>query len=561
MVNADNIWQGIVEGLSRSKRGLTILEESGEIRYTPSELKAAAERAGVGLMRAGVKPGDRVGILAQTAPSTILGILGCFAAGAVAVPLPLPMRAVDPEAFIEQTVLRLEKVGAELVVLPGELVSMVGDMGERVKLLAAEELPVDGALPPTPAGREDIAIVQFTSGSTSEPRGVVLTHGNVNANSRAIAATVGVHPEDTVVSWLPLYHDMGLIGFLITALNCGTSLVIMPPQRFTADPSLWLQAMSDHKATLTGGPNFGFALASRVLLSGRAEGMDLSSLRLALNGAEPVDPGVLDGLIEAGEPYGLKPEVPYPVYGLAEATLAVTFPPPGRRYVIDHVSRTAVQEGDFAAPSIPGKEDTQAFVSLGKPLPGVEVSIVRSDGRKADEREVGEVCIQAPSVMQGYWGDAGKTAEALRGGWLHTGDLGYLAGGELYLVGRIKDMVIIGGRNLFPEDVERCAEQVDGVRKGNAIAFGVTSRKGRERLVLVGETRLKCTNRALEAAQAVSSEVRERIGVPVREVVLVPAGSLPKTSSGKKRRFLCRDLYLEERLKPIARSGATILKS
>jgi fatty-acyl-CoA synthase len=257
----------------------------------------------------------------------------------------------------------------------------------------------------------------------------------------------------------------------------------------------------------------------------------------------------------------LKPEVPYPVYGLAEATLAVTFPPPGRRYVVDHVSRTAVQGGDYAAPSPPGEEDTQAFVSLGKTLPGVKVSINRSDGRKASEREVGEVCIQAPSVMQGYWGDAGKTAEALRGGWLHTGDLGYQAEGELYLVGRIKDIVIIGGRNLFPEDVERCAEQVDGVRKGNAIAFGVTSRKGRERLVLVGETRLKCTNRAQDAAQAVSSEVRERIGVPVREVVLVPAGSLPKTSSGKKRRFLCRDLYLEEQLQPIARSGATILKS
>jgi fatty-acyl-CoA synthase len=561
MVKEGNVWQGIVEGLSRSKRGLTILEESGEIRYTPSELKDAAERAGVGLLKAGIKPGGRVGILAQTAPSTILSILGCFAAGAVAVPLPLPMRAVDPQAFIEQTLLRLEKVEAGLVVLPGELISMVGDLGERVKLVAAEELAADGDLPPTPSGREDIAIVQFTSGSTSEPRGVILSHANVNANSRAIATAINAGPWDTVVSWLPLYHDMGLIGFLITALNGGTSPVIMPSQRFTADPSLWLQAISDYKATITGGPNFGFALATRVLGSSRAEGIDLSSLRLALNGAEPVDPEVLDKLIKAGEPYGLRPEVPYPVFGLAEATLAVTFPSPGRPYVVDHVSRTAVQGDDYAALSKPGEEDTQAFVSLGSPLPGVEVSIIRPDGREAEEREVGEVCVRAPSVMQGYWGDAGKTAEALRGGWLHTGDLGYRVDAELYLVGRIKDMVIIGGRNLFPEDVERCAEQVEGVRKGNAIAFGVTSRKGRERLVLVGETRLKCTDRALEAAQTVSSEVRERIGVPVREVVLVPAGSLPKTSSGKKRRFLCRDLYLEERLQPIARSGATILKS
>jgi len=561
MAKADNVWQGIVEGLSRSKRGLTILEEAGEVRYTPSELKAAAERAGSGLLKAGVKPGDRVGILAQTAPSNILGILGCFAAGAVAVPLPLPMRAVEPEAFIQQTVLRLDKVGAKLVVLPGELIPMVGDMGESVNLLAAEELPTDGEIPPAPSSGEDIAIVQFTSGSTSEPRGVVLTHGNVLANCRAIGATINVGPHDTVVSWLPLYHDMGLIGFLITALGCGTSLVIMPPQRFTADPSLWLRAISDHRGTITGGPNFGYALATRVLRSSRAEGIDLSSLRLALNGAEPVDPEVLEGLVNAGDPYGLKPEVPYPVYGLAEATLAVTFPPPGRRYVVDHVSRSAVQGEDYAEPSAPGGADTQAFVSLGTPLPGVELSIIRSDGHRAEERQVGEVCVKAPSVMQGYWRDAAKTAEALRGGWLHTGDLGYLAEGELYLVGRIKDMVIIGGRNLFPEDVERCAEQVEGVRKGNAIAFGVTSKKGRERLVLVGETRLKCTDRALEAARAVSSQVRERIGVPVREVVLVPAGSLPKTSSGKKRRFLCRDLYLAERLQPVARSGATILKS
>ena len=264
MANTENIWQGIVEGLSRSKRGLTILEESGEIRYTPSELKAAAERCGVGLLRAGIKPGDRVGILAQTAPSTILSILGCFAAGAVAVPLPLPMRAVEPEAFIEQTVLRLDKVGAELVVLPGDLISMVGGMGENIRLLAAEELPADGVLPPLASGREDIAIVQFTSGSTSEPRGVILTNGNVNANSRAIGIHGKAGPWDTVVSWLPLYHDMGLIGFLITALNCGTSPVIMPSQRFTADPSLWLQAISDYKATITGGPNFGYALATLV---------------------------------------------------------------------------------------------------------------------------------------------------------------------------------------------------------------------------------------------------------------------------------------------------------
>ena len=558
MGNVKNVWQGIVKGLSRSQRGLIIWEEDGEKVYTPGELIAAAEMAGSGILRAGIRPGNRVGILAQTTPSTVLAFLGCWAAGAVAVPLPLPMRAVDPRAFIEQTRLRLEKVGAKLLTLPGALLPMVGDLGEGMKLAAAEELPCGGGLPATPSGREDVALVQFTSGSTSEPRGVVLTHGSVLANARAIIRRVKIDPRDGVVSWMPLYHDMGLIGFLITALSSGCNLVLMSPQAFVADPSRWLWAISDHRATITGGPNFAYALAARVLRAGGAGEIDLSSLRLALNGAEPVDHEVLDELLSAGEPCGLRPEVPYPVYGLAEATLAVTFPRPGKRYHLDHVSRDGIETEGRAAPAEPGAEETRVMVSLGTPLDGVQLAVIRPDGAAAGERGVGEVCVRGASLMRGYWGERAATAEALRGGWLHTGDLGYFAGGELYLVGRIKDMVIVGGRNLFPEDVERCAERVSGVRKGNAVAFGVTTRGGKERLVLVGETRLECVHEALQTARAVSSLVREHVGVPVREVVLVPAGSLPKTSSGKKRRFLCRDLYLGEKLQPVARSGAAV---
>ncbi len=554
-----NVWQGIEAGVSRSRRGLIILEEEGERVYRPRELIAAARRTARGLAKAGVGPGDRVGIMAQTTPGSVLTFLGCWALGAVAVPLPLPMRAVDPHSFMEQSRRRLEKVGAEALALPGDFIPMVEEMGEGFRLLAMEELKARGDLPPSPASRDDVALVQFTSGSTSEPRGVILTHGNVLANAAAIAEKVGVNSRDTVVSWMPLYHDMGLIGFLVTALSASCTLVLMSPQRFVADPSLWLRAVSEHRATITGGPNFAFALSTRVLRSGRAEGLDLSSLRLALNGAEPIDPAVLDDFVAAGAPYGLRPEVPYPVYGLAEATLAVTFPEPGRNYHVDHVSRRAIEDEGVAVPCEPGSADARGLVSLGAPLSGLELRVNRDDGSPAAEREVGEVCVRGASLMQGYWGDAAATAEALRGGWLHTGDLGYLAGGELHLVGRIKDMVIIGGRNLFPEDVERCAERVEGVRKGNAVAFGITTSRGRERLVLVGETRLSCPHAARETAQAVSSAVREEIGVPVREVVLVPAGTLPKTSSGKKRRFLCRDLYVSEKLAVVARSGASVI--
>jgi fatty-acyl-CoA synthase len=558
MKNARNVWQGIMKGLSHSERGLIILHEDGERVYTPGELVEAVERAACSLVRAGIEPGDRVGIMAQTTPETVISFLGCWAAGAVAVPLPLPMRAIEPHTFIEQSRRRLHKVEAKLLALPGSLLPMVGEMGVGMKLVACEELDAGGGMPPAPTSPQDIALVQFTSGSTSEPRGVVLTHANIMANAKAISRKAKITYRDRIVSWMPLYHDMGLIGFLVTALGSGASLVLMSPQRFVGDPSLWMRAISDHRATITGGPNFAYALTARVLASGAAGDLDLSSLRLALNGAEPVDPDVLDGFVEAGKPYGLKPEVPYPVYGLAEATLAVTFPQPGKRYRLDHVSRSAIEEERYAHPAEPGEEGTRVLASLGNALEGLEVSVIKEDGSEAAEREVGEVCVRGASLMQGYWGEPEATAQALRDGRLHTGDLGYLAGGELYLVGRIKDMVIIGGRNLFPEDVERCAERVNGVRKGNAVVFGVTTRRGRERLVLVGETRLSCPQAAHETARNISTTVREEIGVPVREVVLVPAGSLPKTSSGKKRRFLCRELYLEQQLQAVARTGATI---
>ncbi|MDY6795143.1 MAG: fatty acyl-AMP ligase [Actinomycetota bacterium] len=557
MNQASNIWQGIEIGLSRSERGLTILDEEREINYAPQELIEASLGAGAVLLNAGVEPGDHVGILAQTTPSMVLAFLGCWAAGAVAVPLPLPMRAMEPQAFMEQTRLRLEKVGAVLLLLPGALIPMVGGMGEGIRMMAAEELDSGEHCPPSPAGRDDLALIQFTSGSTSEPRGVMLTHRAVLANAHAIISHLDVNREDRIVSWMPLYHDMGLIGFLLTALCSGSSLMLMSPQKFIADPSLWLRLISDYRATITGGPNFAYALAARVLRSGRLEDIELSSLRQALNGAEPVDHDAMEALIQAGSPYGLKPEVPYPVYGLAEATLAVTFPPPGRGYRLDHVLREGLEDGR-AEPGVPGESATRTLVSLGSPLSGVDIAIFSSDGYEAGERDVGEVCVRGASLMEGYWADAAATAETLRGGWLHTGDLGYFADGELYLVGRIKDMVIVGGRNLFPEDVERCAEQVRGIRKGNAVAFGVTTRRGRERLVLIGETRLG-TEEAERVANHVSDRVRGEIGVPVRDVVLVTAGSLPKTSSGKKRRFLCRDLYLGEKLQTVVRSGAAVI--
>lgn len=537
------------------------MQESGEVIYRPAELIKGAVSAGACLAKRRVEPGDRIGIVAQTTPSTVLVLLGCWALGAVPVPLPLPMRSVDSGAFIEQSRRRLQKVGAKALVLPGGLIPMLDALGDDIRLMAAEELSSGDDLPAPPSGLDDIAMVQFTSGSTSDPRGVVLPHRSVLANAGSIIERLEITVRDKICSWMPLYHDMGLIGFLITALSSGCSLILMAPQRFAADPSIWFRSISQYRATITGGPNFSYALSARVLGSGGAGDIDLSSLRLALNGAEPVDPDVLEELVREGKPYGLEETVPYPVYGLAEATLAVTFPTPGTKYRVDHVDRTAIEQEARAVAIDADADGARRLVALGTPLSGFEVRIVKVNGESAIDRELGEVCLRGASVMRGYWEDESASTQVLRDGWLHTGDLGYFAGGQLYLAGRIKDVVIVGGRNLFPEDVERCAESVSGIRKGNAVAFGVRTARGRERLVLLGETRLECTNEAFEVARAVSGAVREEIGVPVREVILVPAGSLPKTSSGKKRRFLCRDLYLEDKLEPVARSGSAVPKS
>jgi fatty-acyl-CoA synthase len=553
----DHVWKAVEAGLRLSQQGMTIWsDEESRLHLPPQAVLEEVERYAAGLKRLGVEPGDRVAVLAQTTPEVMLSFLACWRAGGIAVPLPLPMRAVDPRFFMEQTAAKLRACGARLAVVPAALLGFVDDLDAGCPIVGAEELPCGGACPERSPSPEDVALIQFTSGSTSQPRGVTLTHSNLLANAFSIISRIGVTPDDRVVSWLPLYHDMGLIGFFLTALVSGASTSYLSPQLFVSRPELWLRALSESGGTITGGPNFSYALVGRLISSGAARGMDLSRLRLALNGAEPVDLQVMEGLVEAAAPLGLRPEAPYPVYGLAECTLAVTFPDPGRPFKVDWVSRYHLEKGEGALPVERGSAGARPLVCLGSPLPGLEVRIRGKDGRWLGERELGEVCVRGASVMRGYWNDPERTAEALADGWLRTGDLGYMHAGELYLAGRIKDMVIIGGRNIYPEDVERCGEGVPGVRKGNVVAFAVTNRRGKERMVLVGETHLEPGAEAAQAARRLSRRVAEEIGAPLGEAVLVRAGSLPKTSSGKKQRFLTRQLYREDGLEVVARSRA-----
>jgi fatty-acyl-CoA synthase len=346
---------------------------------------------------------------------------------------------------------------------------------------------------------------------------------------------------------------MGLIGLLMTPMLQGFELVLGAPQDFLAAPSTWLEWISEYRGTITAGPNFSYALAARALR--RAGALDLSSWRLALNGAETVDPGAVEAFCAAAAPFGFDARAAYPVFGMAEATLGVTFPTVGEGMTVDAVDRHALEHDRVAVPAAStgdgGAEPStvRRLAFLGRPLPGFELRIVEPrSGEVRGEREVGELELRSPSVTPGYYRNPEATAAAFDDGWLRTGDLAYLVDGRLVVCGRLKDVIIVGGRNVFPEDVERAAATVEGVRVGNVIAFGSDRRRGRESIVVVAETK---SDELHAVHDSVVNHVCDAVGVPPVEVVLVRPGTLPKTSSGKLQRSLCRDRYHDDQLEPV----------
>jgi fatty-acyl-CoA synthase len=375
----------------------------------------------------------------------------------------------------------------------------------------------------------------------------MLPHRTILANLDAAAIAAELDPDDDVlVSWLPLYHDMGLIGLMTLPMITGTDLVLAAPQDFMASPSRWMEWMSVFGGTATAGPNFSWVLAARALR--RVDGLDLSRLQVALNGAEPVDPANVAAFNEAGARHGLSPGAVFPAFGMAELAIAGTFPVRGAGLRTDTVDR-AILEHERIAKELPSASDgSRSLALVGRPVPGLEMRIVEpgTDAELGD-REVGELEFRGTSVTPGYYKHPEATAAVFHDGWLRTGDLAYTVGGELAVCGRIKDVIIVGGRNVYPEDVERAAGEVEGVRAGNVIAFGVEGRQGREAVVVVAETKAEDSG---PVRDAVAARVRLAVGLPASDVVMVMPGSLPKTSSGKLQRSLCRDRYLDSELLP-----------
>ncbi|HVV37513.1 MAG TPA: fatty acyl-AMP ligase [Acidimicrobiales bacterium] len=525
-------------------------DQVDEVRWT--ELLDDARRVAGALAAHGVGPGAHVALLGTTSRTLTTTLQATWLSGATAMVLPLPMRLGSVEEFVTQTRARIRAADTDVIVIDDDLAAFYEPVAADPPVVLMRDLFAEaGTRRPDMfdvpvVDPESLAVLQFTSGSTSDPKGVMLPHRTVLANLDGAATAAQLTDDDVAVSWLPLYHDMGLIGLFTLPMVLGIDLVLASPQDFMAAPARWVEWISAYGGTCTAGPNFSYALAARALR--RASGLDLSRWRLALNGAEPVNPATVNEFCEAGAPFGFAPGAAFPAFGMAELAIAGTFPVPGTGLRVDTVDSRVVESDHFAAVVDPSAAQARSFALLGRPIPGLEIRITDPEtGSAMREREVGELEIRGTSVTPGYYQRPEETAATFRGEWFRTGDLGYLVDGELALCGRIKDVIIVGGRNVFPEDVERAAERVDGVRPGNVIAFSIQNERGKERLVVVAET--KADDHEPIRAQ-VATRVREAVGLPTDDVILVLPGSLPKTSSGKLQRSLCRSRYESDDLQP-----------
>jgi fatty-acyl-CoA synthase len=545
--------QRIEAGADRG-HDLTFVVGGDEIAVPYRQLHEEARGYAANLQALGVAPGDHVALLGPTSRPLATAIQAIWLSGATSVVLPLPMRLSSIEEFVAQTRVRMANADVTLVLVDPELAPFIEPIPGDPPMVGWDSLePGPGRAPAgawePPADDPDrLVILQFTSGSTSDPKGVMLPGHTLGANLDAIAEATSLDPDDDVlVSWLPLYHDMGLVGLFTLGLSTGTPLVLGAPTDFLAGPSRWMEWMSTYGGTATAGPNFSYVLAARALR--RSDVLDLSRVRVALNGAEPVDPATVAAFVEAGERHGLRPGAIFPAFGMAEVAIAGVFPEPMAGLRTDPVDLRVLESERYAAPADPGAEGARSFAILGRPVPGLEIRVVDPvTGDELQEREVGELEIRGTSVTPGYYKRPDANVELFHDGWLRTGDLAYLVDGEMVMCGRIKDMIIVGGRNVYPEDVERALAGVEGVRAGNIIAFGVEGTSGKEGLVVVAESK---SDDHAEVRRSVAQRVRDAIGLPAKEIVLVQPGSLPKTSSGKLQRSLCKVRYLGQELQGV----------
>jgi 1-acyl-sn-glycerol-3-phosphate acyltransferase len=527
-------------------------EDAREATVTYGELLSEAAAVAGGLRERGVGRGETVALMLPTGMDFLRCFQGILAAGAVPVPIYPPARLDRLEEYAQRQSAILADAGVRMLVTIDKARPIASLLKPAVPTLVEvttpSELSRTGATwKDAEGGGSDPAFIQYTSGSTGHPKGVLLTHDNLLANIRAIGAALEVQPTDVGASWLPLYHDMGLIGSWLFCMHAGIPLALMSPQSFLARPERWLWTIHERRATLSPAPNFAYELCARRIPDAALEGLDLSSWRCALNGAEPVSPETLERFARRFAPYGFRREAFMPVYGLAENSVALCVPPPGRGPRITRVARTPFERDGRAEPAADGDDAALRFVSVGSPVVEHEVRLLDESGRDVPDGNVGRLVFRGPSMMQGYFRQPEATA-AIRvdGDWLDSGDLAFRSGGEIHIAGRRKDLIIKAGRNLVPQEIEEAAASVEGIRKGCVVAFGVEHpRLGTEGLVVVAETRESDPARREALVAAVTDRVATVVTVPPDEVVLAAPGVVPKTSSGKIRRAETKRMYLE----------------
>jgi len=513
-----------------------------------AELRAEAARVAAGLADLGVEPGDAVAIMLPTSREFFRVFFAILLAGAVPVPIYPPARVSDIEEHLRRQSGILGNCLAKFLVTAPEAQRVAGLLRDRVPTLRRCVTVSDLARPEPIAARprrgEDLALLQYTSGSTGNPKGVILSHANLLANIRAMGRAVGVDSRDVFVSWLPLYHDMGLIGAWLGSLYFAFPLVIMPPPSFLMRPSRWLWAIHRYRGTLTSAPNFAYELCAARVDERDLAGLDLSSLRLAFNGAEPVSPITLARFTQRFDAHGFPPSALAPVYGLAECAVGLAFPPLGRGPLIDRVDRRALTLEGAAVTAREDDPEALLFPACGLPLPGHQVRIVDAGGRELPERREGRIEFRGPSATAGYFRNPQATRSLFDGDWLDTGDLGYMAGGEIFPTSRIKDVIIRGGQHVHPYELEEAAGNLPGIRKGCVAVFGVADPvSGTERIVVLAETRVTDREQREKLREALGELALKLLGAPADEIVLAPLHTVLKTSSGKIRRAASRDAY------------------
>jgi fatty-acyl-CoA synthase len=542
---------------ARGRRGLNFHDPRGQLTraYTFRELRGDSLGAAYRLVAAGVQPTDRIAIVAETGPEFAALFFGCIYAGAWPVPLPLPTSFGGRDSYIDQLAVQLASSDPKALFYPAELASMAGAaaQGAGIDGLIWEEF-AQRAAPEVPlprAASEDVAYLQYSSGSTRFPHGVAITHHALLNNLAAHSHGMEVVDTDRCVSWLPWYHDMGLVGCFLSPVANQVSTDYLKTEDFARRPLAWLDLISRNEGTtLSYSPTFGYDICARRMSSQSkvAERFDLSRWRIAGNGADMIRPDVMQAFVDAFHEAGFSARSFLPSYGLAEATLAVSIMPPGEGIVVELVEETLLAGGGKAERDRPQRY--RSIVNCGKPVRDMEVAILDEDGRPLADRAIGKVWCKGASVMVGYFRDEEATDACLSDdGWLDTGDMGYMSDGYLYIVGRAKDMIIINGRNHWPQDIEWAVEQIPGFKAGDIAAFSITTPGGEETPAVLVQCRTSDAEERGRLRDVIRERVRAITGINC-VIELVPPRTLPRTSSGKLSRAKARNLYLSGEIQP-----------